>query len=962
MSLSYINLENIKNRPKFWLCKPNKERIATLIDIYDEHLATKENNLSELSFTIPVEIERDHQLVENPLIEKLKGFYLVEILKDNKTEYFVITNDSGKLSSDGVSKSYTLYSYEHKLAKKIVRGQEWTSQNLTKITTDVLSETTWSIGSVPVEFDEKFRRYEVSTSSVLQCIYDLAEKFGAMVEFDTENKLVNYYSTSRGMDRGLRFKDDLFLESFDIQYDFDDIVTRLKVYGEDGLEFRSLSPTGSNYIEDFSWFMYPFECDDNYNVITKSAYMSDELCIALVKYNNLLAEKDGEFKSLVSQRTTTEDSIQQKEQELSVLNTELTTFENELDVINSTYGEDATSRTDYQTCISNINNKKTQITNKNSEITSLENTLTTIDSSVSQLRSILQMENNFTDEELLELDDYILVGEHENASISIEQDLLDEALEVFKIMSSPTISLSLDIVSFLDNIENDVNRKKLILGDTLTFKSEKLNTELKARISEINYDYANDNISITVTNVRESKDLDTKIKNMIYGSASTSASYNMDKFKYDNAVNQANDVSKMLQSEFNANLNGIKGGINSTITFNERGLFAQDIAEPNNMLVIQGGTLSISDDSLQSVKVAINKNGVHAERIIGTLLVGNRLHIEDDNGIININGSTQTVYDDLGNKKIEIGKYTLDSNTKYGINIIDGAINIRTSSTANRGVQFDTNGIRSFNTNGVQTFDVNSATGKVTITGGLEIKTTATSSRGVSFDSTGISGYNSVGTRTFFLDTSGNLTASSVDLSGKITATSGTFTGTINASGGTISGNMTVTGTLNGGRIKGSTIEGASVEGGSIDVDTNVYVGNAIYLGSSSSTTRKLIEFNTWTSIYSDGTTLDIYSDDRISLNADYIDLSGFEVNIGAGSGVPVDINGDVYFTGTVDFSGANVYNLDAETLEGYSASDFVIDEYGGLSIDYSSTSDRIYFRRNGSNLGYIDFESGTVG
>ncbi|RKJ73009.1 hypothetical protein D7X33_20980, partial [Butyricicoccus sp. 1XD8-22] len=193
----------------------------------------------------------------NPLLDKLKGHYLVEVLSDNKTEYFIITSDSGTLSNDGVEKRFTLYSYAHKLAKKFIRQYEGVSQNLTKYATDFLSETSWSVGSVDADFDLKYRSYDVSTSSVLQCLFDIAEKFGAMIEFNTVTKRVNFYKVERGMNRGLRFKEGFYLESFDVQYDYDTIVTRLKAYGHDGLEFRSLSPTASNYIENFEWFMYP---------------------------------------------------------------------------------------------------------------------------------------------------------------------------------------------------------------------------------------------------------------------------------------------------------------------------------------------------------------------------------------------------------------------------------------------------------------------------------------------------------------------------------------------------------------------------------------------------------------------------------------------------------------------------------------------------------------------------------
>lgn len=950
--IPYLSIEKINEIPKLWLCKPDLNRaiIARLTDIYNFKLNTKENTLSEITFDVPVQIERNHELIENPILDKFKGLYYIKMVKDGKIEYFVSSKHNGTLASDGLSKSYQLFSLGHQLDNKNVRNYEGVSQNLTKYATDMLSETNWSVGSVDVEFDKKNRMFEVSTGTVLQCLYDLAELFGAYIEWDTVNRRVSFYDPNKiGLNRGLRFKDGHYLESFNVEFDYDEIITRLKVYGQDGLEFRRLSPTGMNYVEDFTWFMYPFQCDENYNVISSSYYMTDDLCIALTKYNRLLESKDEEFKNLVTQRTSAEDNIVQKEQELSVLETELKTLYNELDVINATYGDNAPSRTDYKTCMSNINAKKSQILIKESEIETLNTALEGIDSNITALRNEISTQSNFTPDQLIELNDFIIEGEHTNDSIVDEQDLLDEGIKVFKTMSVPKITLSMGIANFLNTLEDDPNRKKLILGDTVRFKSEKLKIELSARLSEINYDYESDNISVTVTNARSTKDEDEKAYEMINGSIRTATTVDMDKFKWNQAVTVSDDVSKMLANTFDATLKGIKGGVNDTITLNERGLYSSNLQNPNNMLVIQGGVFAISADGLNSVQVAINKDGVHAPRLIGNIVLSNKLHIEDELGIVKIESGTATFYDASSNVKAQLGKYTLNGVNKYGLFIPDGSIDIRTSATSNRGVQFDTNGIRSYNSNGVQTFSVDSATGKIVTTSSFEFKTSTTSSRGVVFDANGISGYNSSGTRTFYLDTNGNLTA-----------TNGNFTGTINATGGRITGNLDVTGTLEGG-----TFEGAEIIGGTLISTTS---GSTV-----------TIENGTLTS--SNGSTSSRFSGGSLEVsyrsNYAHLDYDTLTFNTSTTYGIDGIISYDAFdfrsydnvnFIGDFDFSLATVTGLDVDyaaeagSLNGYDEHDFVQADTSGLSEGYSSTSNRWYFRRNGRDLGYIDFDTGEIG
>lgn len=94
-----------------------------------------------------------------------------------------------------------------------------------------------------------------------------------------------------------------------------------------------------------------------------------------------------------------------------------------------------------------------------------------------------------------------------------------------------------------------------------------------------------------------------------------------------------------------------------------------------------------------------------------------------------------------------------------------------------------------------------------------------------------------------------------------------------------------------------------------------------------------------------------------------------------------LDINAKrTYFYGTVDFSYATVqglpssggggyadtagYAYNAGSLNGYDSSDFVKVGSGlsNLTLAYSSSSKRIYFRESDMDLGWIDFDNGTIG
>ena len=80
----------------------------------------------------------------------------------------------------------------------------------------------------------------------------------------------------------------------------------------------------------------------------------------------------------------------------------------------------------------------------------------------------------------------------------------------------------------------------------------------------------------------------------------------------------------------------------------------------------------------------------------------------------------------------------------------------QTTTTANRGVQFDATGIRAWNASGTNTFTLAASNGDITIregtfTGGM-FQTVATASRGVKLSTAGLHAYNSKGAVTFILD------------------------------------------------------------------------------------------------------------------------------------------------------------------------------------------------------------------
>src|SRR5690606_21363285 len=164
---------------------------------------------------------------------------------------------------------------------KNLRNYKVISKNLPTVVNEVLSKTNWKAGDIEATFVVKYRSFDVSEQSILDFMYEVSESYGALLEFDTVNRIIHFRDPEKiGVDKGLTVSYGKYLKSLGKTSDPDEMVTRLHVYGKDNLSINRVNPTGTSFIEDFTYFMFPFERDENRNVLKSSDYMSDELCHA----------------------------------------------------------------------------------------------------------------------------------------------------------------------------------------------------------------------------------------------------------------------------------------------------------------------------------------------------------------------------------------------------------------------------------------------------------------------------------------------------------------------------------------------------------------------------------------------------------------------------------------------------------------------------------------------------------
>ena len=305
--LGDIDLTLTPEKVDLSLCRPDLTIISKLNEVYEVKHTIKLGDINELEFTVPAYINKNNIQIENPNISNIKDRYIVKLVKGLETsaniEYYIINTINTKADGDKDSKIVHCMALGYELRDKILRGYTATSYGATQILTYVLSETIWNVGYIDAEFDLTHRSFEFNSVTALDAVFQIAETFNAVIIWDTISRQIDFRQPDlTGHDKGLTIAYGKYLKDMDIETNPDEMCTRLKCYGADGLTFSGINPTGQAYIEDFTYFLYPFTRDVNNNALTHSDYMSDSLCNAILNYNDLIDLKATEFASLLAQK------------------------------------------------------------------------------------------------------------------------------------------------------------------------------------------------------------------------------------------------------------------------------------------------------------------------------------------------------------------------------------------------------------------------------------------------------------------------------------------------------------------------------------------------------------------------------------------------------------------------------------------------------------------------------------
>lgn len=483
-----LNIYDYEENYDLLLCKLSREPVCVVFDDYIESISRYIDDIDKMELSIPKQIvdRFTFKNIDNLTYKECKEERLLLL---NEKEYFIIKND--KHSSDDFYKKITAYSLEYKLSKIDINIEDVSFQlmipeidkKIYSLNDYMYEETGWKLGHIDdsVRYDisedgTKTEKLRIQTS-ISKSWYDFLKndicvQFGCILEFDTLNKLVNLYDVkTKGEDVQIYLSKDNYITSLENENSSDNIVTRMFVKGNEEMDIIGATPTGYNFIENYSYFI------DNHE-------MSSELENALKTYYQMVEKRTPIWRELVKQKQVKISILNDKKMRLYIVYAKFKEADKQMK-----YYESIKDDKNYLIAgddKAKINEERETL---EAEIKLLEDEIRNLQSSIDNINILCKYptsrdeEGNliFNEKLLNDLKDYIYHDTYSNDSFLKVEDVIQAAKRELDLKCRPTKTYKIGVVDFTKRIISNgfrLNFKGMIsLGNIVMLVDPKTHEE-----------------------------------------------------------------------------------------------------------------------------------------------------------------------------------------------------------------------------------------------------------------------------------------------------------------------------------------------------------------------------------------------------------------------------------------------------------------------------------------------------
>ena len=642
-----LDLTRSKRPFKVQLALPSKVITQNILNINTANISdVKLNSLPHFEFEIPYLVESKNkgvtdniEYIKNPDLDSIKEEKLIKLTwYGGRVNWFRIITIEKNDSSDGITTKISCDSLESELRTTNVTI-DGTGIGAEEYFSKTLEQSPWKLGYISDKLKNTYRTFsDQDKQTRYEAIQSGIESYGAITDFDGETRTLNLLTIDElRVFRGVVLKRENYANSIDISSTSEEIVTRMYAKGNEDLDISSANPTGMRYIEDFSYFIQPFQRDENKNVLSHSDYMSDDLAHALLdlmELQKIYNPKIDNIQKLINQGYT---DLTTKMSEKVDLDGEMLTLQALLDTAKSTNDKSLITQRETE-----IVAKQKQIDDKVSEIDSINASIELWNKTIVDYQEIIST-NSFEPKLVEELKLFVYEKDFSDDRYIDAKELYKATVEEFEKYQKPTRSFKTDLASFINSIESKKYHGRLEIGEEVKIKSEKLGEEYTSIILGYSGDLISGDFQLEISDNMDDIDALDRLATIIYQAESSSSILSNNKYKWNNIVEVKDEVTAWRDKEIKTVNNRIVAGANESITLDNHGMMVRNPDFPNEVIIIQSGVVALSKDNGKTWNTSITPNGVIADTLIGKILAGNNLIITNDSGSFVIDNTGMTV-------------------------------------------------------------------------------------------------------------------------------------------------------------------------------------------------------------------------------------------------------------------------------------------------------------------------------
>lgn len=507
-----INVKSIGQIESLVLCKVSRQPI---MELPTSTIVSIERTIDEVDrLTLKINkyiISQDgRKKINNLAYDEIKPKRYLFL---NNNEYFII--EEIRVNKINGSLEVTAMSGEQILIRRPISMEDFGVQildddidNGVYSLNTLLSEIGWSLNYVDssLRYNEnnepRMRWQESVNTNYMEFIKkDLAEQFNFLPIFDSVNRKIDLLNLDTiGEEIKICLSKDNYVKSKTKTNNSEELITLLKLKGNEELDIGRYIIGGYDFLMDFSYFKETKE-------------MSDELISTLDKYDEMIKIRTPIWQELTEEKVLkeTELALNRTKWQISISKIECHKRLIEQYILKEFVVEENETRVKLSQEMDNELILRLKIEDLLNEIQLLEESINNINL-LCKFETCTDENGNliFNEELLMELQEFIFVDVYSDDSFVNADDLIEKGKSVLKEKSRPTIQVDIDSVNFLNRLVDNGYRLKwngvLQFGDIVVLIDEDTNEEEYFYFLGFSINYSDNTLNLKISNKKSSRE------------------------------------------------------------------------------------------------------------------------------------------------------------------------------------------------------------------------------------------------------------------------------------------------------------------------------------------------------------------------------------------------------------------------------------------------------------------------